>query len=375
VAGVGGGYGPDQEERFIDRLYEAAAVPELWRGALIDLARIADAKDAVLIATRGPEFNRWVVSSPEFEDLVLAHSKRFPTNERTRRLLAARHPGFMRDTDVLTLEEMRREPVYHDFLIPRGYGWGVATAIFVPSGDAFVFHAECAQDHGPVRREIVSRLDRLRPHFARAALLSARLEMERAKAAATALELIGLPAAVLGRRGRTLAANASLVEMMPNVIQDLPSRIALVDRAADALLAEALKRFSADAHARGVDSIPVRAREGHPPIIFHLVPVCGAAHDVFSEAMAILVATPVVPGQVPTADVVQGLFDLTPSEAKLATLIAAGHAPAHASTKLGVTEETARTTLKRVLAKTGLRRQADLVGLLRGAAIEEPEAR
>jgi DNA-binding CsgD family transcriptional regulator len=102
------------------------------------------------------------------------------------------------------------------------------------------------------------------------------------------------------------------------------------------------------------------------------VPICGAAHDIFTHAAAILVATPVVPQDVPSADVVQGLFDLTPSEAKLAALIAAGHPPREASLKLGVAEETARTTLKRVLAKTGLHRQADLVGLLRGASLGQP---
>ena len=37
--------------------------------------------------------------------------------------------------------------------------------------------------------------------------------------------------------------------------------------------------------------------------------------------------------------------------------------------RLGVTETTARTTLKRILAKTGTRRQADLVGLLKSAAL------
>jgi DNA-binding CsgD family transcriptional regulator len=100
-----------------------------------------------------------------------------------------------------------------------------------------------------------------------------------------------------------------------------------------------------------------------------LIPIKGAAHDVFASAVAILVATLVVPKDVPTANVVQGLFDLTPAEAKLATLVAAGYPPRDAAARLGVTEETARTTLKHVLAKTGLHRQADLVGLLRGASL------
>ena len=78
-------YEPEAEGRFIDRIYEAAVTPELWRGILVELARIADAKAAVLTAVRGTEFSRWIVSSPDFEEFALAHVQRFPANERTRR--------------------------------------------------------------------------------------------------------------------------------------------------------------------------------------------------------------------------------------------------------------------------------------------------
>lgn len=362
--------GSDALEGLTDRIYEAAALPELWRGVLVDFARLAGAKDALLTVARGTTFNGWIVSSPEFAEVARAHSERFPTNERTRRLLATRHAGFLRDCDVLGPEEIVAEPVFQEFLIPCGYGSGVATAIFVPTGDAFIVHAESEHSRGPVSRETVARLDQLRPHLARAALLSARLGLERVGAAAKALELVGLPAAVLGHGGRTLAANDLLTGLMPDVVQDRPARLALADTDADRLLRAALDRLAAAPDDIDVRSIPIRARQGRPPIIVHLVPVRGAAHDIFAQAVAVLVATPVVPKEVATADVVQGLFDLmTPAEAKLAALVAAGHAPREASLKLGVTEETARTTLKRVLAKTGLHRQADLVGLLRGSGL------
>lgn len=116
-------------------------------------------------------------------------------------------------------------------------------------------------------------------------------------------------------------------------------------------------------------------RENQPPLILHLTPIRGVAHDIFSRAASILVVTPVVVKDVPTADVVQGLFDLTPAEARLAALIAAGHRPREAAAALGVMEETARSTLKRVMAKTGLHRQADLIGLLRGAGVTTDPSR
>lgn len=58
------------------------------------------------------------------------------------------------------------------------------------------------------------------------------------------------------------------------------------------------------------------------------------------------------------------LYGLTPSEAKLAWLLVGDFPLAEAATQLGITRSTARTVLKRILAKTGARRQASLVRLL-----------
>lgn len=352
------------DNELIDRIYEASVVPELWPQLLANIAFAAGATDMHLTIVSPAGRNRWVTSSPDFEDVVRAHLEYFPANERTRRLLATRCSGFIVDSDVLTEAEMAAEPLYRDYLWPRGLGCGVATAIHAPTGDAAVLHAEGRRTDGSIPGSAVTRLDRLRPHFARAALLSGRLAMERAVGAVSALELMGLPAAVLGAGGRAIAANGSMAKLMPDVVQDRPSRLALADAAADRLLTQAVAVVDCAPHDAAVRSIPIKAQGERPPIIVHLTPIRGAAHDIFSRATAILVATPVVPRDVPTADVIQGLFDLTPSEAKLAALVAARHRPREAAQQLGWTHETTRTTLKRIMSKTGLSRQAELVALL-----------
>jgi DNA-binding CsgD family transcriptional regulator len=58
------------------------------------------------------------------------------------------------------------------------------------------------------------------------------------------------------------------------------------------------------------------------------------------------------------------LYGLTESEAHLATLLVGDFTIQQAATQLDITENTARTVLKRILAKTGTRRQASLVRLL-----------
>jgi hypothetical protein len=49
---------------------------------------------------------------------------------------------------------------------------------------------------GPVERTVVERLDELRPHIARSAFLSARLQLERARIASETLATLGLPGLV-----------------------------------------------------------------------------------------------------------------------------------------------------------------------------------
>ncbi|MCJ2029909.1 helix-turn-helix transcriptional regulator [Methylobacterium sp. J-043] len=354
----------DEGAALIDRIYEAAALPELWREVLIELARFAGAPEAVMIVSTGTHYRDFVTTSPEFDAVVNDHL-RFPGNVRTERLLALRHPGFLTDLDVVTEEEIATLPLYQDFLIPRGYGAGTATTVLVPSGDSVIVHCERARAEGDFGPQVLSALNGLRPHLARAALLSARLEMERVTTTTRTLEALGLPAAVLGSGGRVIDANPSLVAMMPHTLSDQPLWLAVVDPAADRLLREAVAQ-SAQPRAMPVRSIPIAASGERPPVILHLVPIRGAAHDVFVRARFVLIATPVVAQDVPSADVVQGLFDLTPAEARLAALIGAGDAPAPAAAKLGITPSTARSVLRRIFQKTGVSRQAELVGLLAG---------
>ena len=152
---------------------------------------------------------------------------------------------------------------------------------------------------------------------------------------------------------------------MPEVVQDRRSRLALTNPAADALFAETVAQLD----ARSISSIPVPAEEDRPPWIVHVLPVRGAAHDVFSSVQAIVILTPVVPRDVPTADVIQGLFDLTPAEARVAGALGNGQTVLEIGAAFGIAPETVRSHVKAVLGKTGLSRQAALVGLLRGIAL------
>jgi DNA-binding CsgD family transcriptional regulator len=68
--------------------------------------------------------------------------------------------------------------------------------------------------------------------------------------------------------------------------------------------------------------------------------------------------------QRPPQEVLRTLYGLTPAECRVALLLADGHAPRKIADMVGVTDNTVRSQIKSIFAKTGVKRQAELIRLL-----------
>jgi DNA-binding CsgD family transcriptional regulator len=227
-------------------------------------------------------------------------------------------------------------------------------------------------DRGPVEQEAVRTLNALRPHIARAAVLSARVGVARAKASVLALETVGLPAAVLAPSRRVVAANALLEGLAPAVAIGAGDLLSFEDRAAQAMLTEALRTQATASDALKGRSFPMPARNGGAAAVAHLFPLRGAGRDVFTGASYLLYVTVLSRQSTLPTPILQALFDLTPREARIAELIGGGRSVATVARQLGVQANTVRVHLKAVFAKTGAQRQADLVGLLAAPSHASP---
>jgi DNA-binding CsgD family transcriptional regulator len=358
----------------VGQIYEAALVPERWLVVLDFLARLSNSLTSGLIAASPSGASSYIATEP-LASLIQASmaTGALARNERPGRAIAKQHAGWMSDLELFTPEEHAAEPIYNAYLRPAGIGYTAGTVLPLPSGDILVFDVSRRTEAGPFDRRTLDRLDRLRPHLARSALISARLGLDFAKGAAEALALLGLPTAVLARDGRVLSVN-DLFASMPDarVAIGARDRIGFADKGADALLKEALEAIGTDGTPT-VRSIPVAASETSPAFVAHLTPVRRSALDLFGGSLALLIITPVEAPEAPLRQVLTVLFDLTPSEAHVARLLAGGHTVETAAATLAVTQDTVRTHLKRVLAKTGTARQADLVRLLAGTAARSPK--
>lgn len=280
--------------------------------------------------------------------------------------MAKPHAGFITDYDILTQDEIDAEPVYQDFLIPRGYGFGVGSNISSAVGDTIAIHCEGHFADGAILPAVVERLDGLRPHLARSALMSTRLAFERARTAVETLSALGLAACAVNQLGTVLVANAAFDAEAPLWTTRGGNRIALLDRGANGLLYEAFSVIGAE---QGVRSLPVIAPAGGRPAVLHVVPIRRAAHDLFTRASAILVLTKASDAALPATPLLRALFDLTPAEAAIAAHIATGKTAEQIALADGKSIQTVRNQLKSVLKKTGCDRQVDLVRVLTRLAV------
>jgi hypothetical protein len=218
------------------------------------------------------------------------------------RLVINRHSGFMREIDMFTSGEIELDPTFRELLRPRGFGWAAGMVVQVPSDNMLAFSIERRFADGPVESEAIVELNNLRPHLARAAMMSARLRLERAKGMAESLTTMGLPSAVLLGNGRVLSTNSSFDRVGSQIVSTAFGGIALANAKANELLVKAIEELSGAEFQNGAKSIAVPADDKHPAIIVHLIPVRRSAHDMFGPAMAILVVTPLGSSQTISAD-------------------------------------------------------------------------
>jgi len=348
----------------IELIYEAAFVPERWSFVLqraADLSRSASAQVFFFSENAPPRGTTLENLRPLFDAFIKGDMWKFC--DSAQKMCSLQPASFVRVDDFMSAEEIERDParvMLRDF----GIGAHLCSAIPMPTGELATFVFQKWMKEGSYARGEIDRLDAVRPHLARASLATGRLRMERAEATTSTLELMGLPAIVLAASGRVMATNQQLEQMDTVFLPVAHGGLAIADRDANRLFQEAVVDISGSvATAR---SIPVPAIGGGDPFVIHLLPLRRDAHDIFAGADILVLATSVRPSTlVPSASLLNALFDLTLAEARLAMDLASGLTLAQSAASRGVTVKTARTYLERIFHKTGTHQQSQVVAMLK----------
>jgi hypothetical protein len=361
----------ESDRALIKGIYQAAVVPEGWFQVLEQISAFAGTEGGSLSAVSGNGTRSWVATdrfSPIMQDFYAGgwHLRNDWSDRANRR----QHLRFFDETEIFAPGELDSIPLYRDFIRPRGAGWSAGAIMHIPGGGHISIRFERPFNDGPMNAELRARLNRLRPHLARASLLFSRLGLRQARSVVSALQFMDVPAAVLTRNGRLLACNAFMENRLSQVDVRAGDRIAFTDDEAQRVLSESLIRITAGLFDRLRGPIPLPATKEHGPAVAYLIPILGAAQDLFGCETTLLMIRP-VHSENRLMDLVRTRFEIDAGEAQRWVRQITAASPRLAAALLATTENV-QTAVHRVLAKPQSGLEARVASFL-GQLVHEPE--
>jgi DNA-binding CsgD family transcriptional regulator len=304
--------------------------------------------------------------------------QRYQNNLWVQAVLALRPEDGAIDTAALVdPRAVQATEFYSDVLAPQGIR--TMTPLGLPLGSGFdtgsISIAFDGRDDAAPRTS-VELLNLMAPYLRRAIKANLKLQATDARANGLAAALDGMPSAALlvsqsarvlfsNRRAEVLLAEADglsvldrqLVASRPGATRTLRRMIGDAARAALGKL------------PNGPDALALARPSGAPALSVLVTPVgeLRAELSLPDKPAALLIVTDPQESAVPSDHAVErlgALFNLTPTEARVAVHVALGMSGPEAAAQLGIGPGTVQAHLKSIFAKTGVRRQSGLARLL-----------
>ena len=358
----------------VEAIYDAAPDPSRWPIALQAIADCFGDVGAFLVYQRD-DGGFGAVGSASLARLQEDYVREFGTQDL--RALRGLERGYylaregLVDHDVVSAEEMEHHPFYK-MLARHGLKYFVAAIVSPDPRINASIAVQRAIEKEPYSEREIDLMVRLGRHAEKSLKLS-----------------IGLLNAELGNLGLREALGRLGIGVFA---LDSLGRIVFSNPAGDRLIGDGLivvderLRFSPSAARGDIESLTDRVLRSDPrdviadpkpmlverassprPLTVYVLPVGAVrtpAQAFLTRARALVLAIDARTDDPPDPAIVRDALGLTLAEARLAALVGIGLRPGQAAEKLGITEETARTAIKRVFAKVGVSRQSELSALL-----------
>ncbi len=180
-----------------------------------------------------------------------------------------------------------------------------------------------------------------------------------------ALNMVRIPAIMLDEAGVVTEANDAAEAIFDDDVHIKERRIFVRDAMARTLLKATIERLlTAPRHNPLITDRIIVQRQDKLPVIMRIWPYYSRTDNDTEAARVVVTLNALGPRPGPPAPILAKTFGLTPSEARLACIIARGVPPNIAAQELKISKETARNQLKSIFAKTDTHRQSELVALL-----------
>ena len=282
-------------------------------------------------------------------------------------------PDRLKAGAVLTGQELCPDEVllaseyYNDFLRPLDIRHSLRAILAAPP-DPLAYLSLGRPHHArPFGAAEKRALAQLVPHLAQALTIHTAFEGIRLlrQAATETLDHVPLGVFFLDARGRVIETNAAARTILAarDTLALERGVLAAVEPRTEIRLRRAVLGAAGGASASGARGGTLElAGSGDTPLTAIVAPLASAPSVMFPDSakLVVLVEPPAKRESAPL-DAFTRAYRLSPAEVSLTSRLIHGMSIRQAAEALGIQENTARGQLKRVFAKTGARRQSDLV--------------
>lgn len=366
---------PEDQEKLLDTIYDAALEPGLWPTAMAHIARVSNSAGGILIGQR-VDLRQVLFShngglDPECN---AAFQDRHVDNVWSKAMIRKPAGQLVVSDEIIHLQDLQHTSFFADVLRPQNVAHNVMAPVAVRRGFLVAFNICRTARQGPPNGTDYARLRLILPHVVRSLALGHRFDayghLQRAEHDALDRLAMGVlllddtstvvfcnraAGAMIGEAGPLRLVGGRLVANHPNLTRRLEVLVGDVHggvpMATMALPAhdESCTVFVVASSIRGQDRARFYGIGRRPPAV--LLFLIDTAADLRAE---------------PTA--LREVFGLTPAEVRVALAVVREPGLSSAANSLGMSTNTVKTHLARVFAKTGVRRQADLAQLVTALA-------
>jgi DNA-binding CsgD family transcriptional regulator len=364
----------EQLSVLIGEIYDAALDPALWPQVLPKSAQFVGGRAASLFykdaASKSGDFACDCGIDPHYRQLYF--DKYIKLDPLTIGHFFAEVEQPVAVADIMSYDEFLETRAYQEWGRPQGLVDVLNVALDKTATSAAMYCVFRHARDGRVDEQMRQRMRLIVPHLRRAVLIGKVIDLKTAESDSLADSVDGINAGMflVDASARIVHANASGHAMLAqgSVLRAVGGKLLTKDASAEQALNEVCamaERGDAAVGAKGI-AIPLTAIEG-TRYVAHVLPLTSGARRragaTYAAAAAVFVHKAALDTPSPQ-EVIAKLYKLTPTELRVLVAIMQVGGVSEVAETLGIAESTVRTHLLRLFAKTGAKRQSDLIKLV-----------
>jgi DNA-binding CsgD family transcriptional regulator/PAS domain-containing protein len=267
--------------------------------------------------------------------------------------------------------EYEHSEFFNDFMAPLKMHYSCGLKIPLDCGSPAYLASQRAKEQGPFEEHECGVLQTVMPHLQRALTLHVQFTQMRSTALGLerALDVFNHAVFGLDRKGQLIFANSQAEAILSAGVglsarnRRLSASILHEDHRLQRLLVDAAATGSGSGAFPG-GSMLVARKSGKSALRVTVTPFSSSLPGRSLQLAALVFVSDPAQNTQPRGATLRALFGLTPSEMRVADLLLQGLEVREVAERLGLTLETGRFHVKRILSKAGVRRQTDFMRLM-----------